>query len=347
MPVPIVAVEIAEPRPDRSPELSAVLLAACNDALRQGTCVLAEERAETSPSASESPVAVARITWSQGRARVEVLASGEPGLEKRARELEFSDTHPPIERWRSVGFVAGTLANPSSQAGLLAEGGAAPDHETAAGGGPTVSEPTSPSSAREGASDSQAPTPIGRERFVAGPRMWVDIGPTTGPGFAESPWRLGGFFSLAYAVRSSFVQASLSYSAPPEDETGLSARWITPGLGAGYSLVDLSMGFSLKVRTELLLENTYVTVSTPDGLNEDSGEHWAGGLRVGGDISWNAVPGIGLFLGADVAAFTGRVHVDVAGTRRATTPALRPSVFGGARLTLPLSGPEKHARVER
>jgi hypothetical protein len=93
-----------------------------------------------------------------------------------------------------------------------------------------------------------------------------------------------------------------------------------------------------------VLENTYATVSTPDGENEDSGEHWAGGLRVGGDVSWNAVPGIGMFLGADVAAFTGPVHVDIAGIRTATTPAVRPSVFGGARLTFPLSGPEKHAR---
>jgi hypothetical protein len=345
MPVPIVAIEIAEPPPDPSRELSAVLLTACSDALRNGRCVLA---GEVSAPPDES-AATARITWSGSRVHVEVSIAEERGNERRARELIFSDSHPSLERWRSVGFVAGTLAD----ARMPQPSTSLDDPDAAAEGGPAAERDLAASPKGPGPLPNAAPPPSDELRVAAGPaltsspRLWIDLGPVTGPGFADGAWRLGGFFALAYAVRSSFVQASVGYSGLPKDESGLSAHWIAPGIGAGHSLFDMQGGLSLKLRLELLLENTSVSVSAPEAPGNDSGSHWAGGLRLGSDLSWNAVPGLGMFLGGDLAVFTGRLHVDVGDDRVATTPALRPTLFGGARLSWPLSDRARRTAVQR
>ena len=340
MPAPAVAVEIAPPAPNRSPELVAALLDACSDAVRRGPCVLARSQRTAAPAnepeAEEEPKIVAVVVWSprRDRASVEVRLVDDADADTRTRDLEFSYADPQLERWRSVGFAVGMLADAVVSEGRSQNRGRSPRRTRQSG--PTTRRPATTAGPDEAAraSDSSKDEEASRSAEPLR-RIWLDAGAATGPGFDTGNWRLGGFARAAYAAGRPFIQASFAYMVRAEDETGLSAQWITVAVGAGHTVLGSTRSLSLQVRGEVLLENVSVSLSAPSAPADDSGHRWLGGLRVGADGSWEAVPSVGLVLGVDLTAVTGAVNVDVAGTRTATVPALRPCLLGGVRIALP------------
>src|SRR5689334_8330716 len=80
------------------------LVDACTQAARETDCHLVRE-------APEGPyAAIAIITWeADDRIRIEVGVRRKEGAEWRSRELTFQPGDVDVERYKSVGFVIGTL----------------------------------------------------------------------------------------------------------------------------------------------------------------------------------------------------------------------------------------------
>lgn len=347
MPVPFVAVELGTPTPDRAAPTVAALIAACSDAAQHGPCALGGD----TPLGDPPPRLQADITWSVDRDRATILVSvaGDRAGGGLARHVVFAPTDPLIERWRSVGFVTGTLANQivdtpitsGSDARAQSPAGTAADRARAGQGpAPTPTDrgtaPTAPapSPGADGSPAETARTPAGspaHERSAVG--AFVEVGPMTGPGLAEGPWRLGGFVRVGYGSGPAFLTAAFSYSIRERDEAGLAARWVTPSIGGGYRLFGAAR-IALHARAEVAVDNSQVSVVTETGA-EDSGNRWLAGLKASCDAIYQPVDDIGLLLGVELAAFPGAVHVNVADARAATVPFLRPALFGGLRVTLP------------
>lgn len=330
-----MTVEVA-PGPERSPAQLTTLLSACNDAARGGQCRLASKKA-----ASDAPAdAVAVVTWNGDWARVEVWRHrGRAGFEPpRARELEFDATNPPLERWRTLGFVAGTLASDTAdeEAARARTAGEAPAEGATLTGGERAPSDSAEARTRHGAPPERS---AGSRTTLrpAGRSLWVDLASGTGPGFDSGPFRLGGLTRVSYVVSRSFVRGSLGYFGQSNGQTGFSARWLSGSLGVGHRPWSSSGGLGLDLRLEAVVQSVRASVSAPQGAGNDSADIWQTGLRVGCDAVWEAVPGFSAFLGVDLAGFVGPVHVTVAEDRVGTLAALGGTVVGGLRLTFPLT----------
>src|SRR5262245_729974 len=107
MPLPIV-IDVGVTDPPR--ELTTVLVEACTRAATEAECHLVRE-------APEGPyAAIAIITWeAEDRVRIEVGLRRETGAEWRSRQISFQSADVDVERYRSVGFVVGTLATSPSE----------------------------------------------------------------------------------------------------------------------------------------------------------------------------------------------------------------------------------------
>src|SRR3954471_23618885 len=104
MPAPIV-VDVGVTEPQR--ELASALVEACTQAAASASteCRLVRD----APSGPYTAIAI--VTWGEGdRAHVEVGLRRAPTSEWRTRELTFQAADADIERYRSVGFVIGSLA---------------------------------------------------------------------------------------------------------------------------------------------------------------------------------------------------------------------------------------------
>jgi hypothetical protein len=298
------------------------MLGACSDAARGARCRLRGEN----PGNRSEPELWAVVTWSGERARVEVWRSrGRVGVDPpRTREIEFDATNPTLERWRTLGFVTGTLASG------LADAGGVPPSASAAESPAPVAPPSPGLAPRSSAASSPAPNPPTRS-------LSVDIGLGTGPGFDSGPFRLGGMSRVSYAVQRSFITGALGYFGQSNGEMGLSARWLAGSLGAGFRPWRSRAGLGLDVRLEAVVQNVRASISAPPAAGNDADDVWQAGLRAGCDGVWEAVPGISVFLGLDLAGFVGPVRVTVAEAHVAKLPALGGSVSGGLRLTFPLN----------
>jgi hypothetical protein len=98
----VIDMGIAEP-----PEvLVASMVEACQKAVGDGECRLVRE-------APQGPYrAIAILTWDgPDKVRIEVGLRREVGTEWRTRALTFQPEDVELERFRSVGFVVGTLAS--------------------------------------------------------------------------------------------------------------------------------------------------------------------------------------------------------------------------------------------
>lgn len=103
----VIDVGLAEPQRD----LLGVMLGACTQAAADSQCYLVSE-------APEGPYrAIAIVTWErEDRVRVEVGVRRSEGGEWRTRQLSFQAGDESLERYRSVGFIVGTLARDAPEA---------------------------------------------------------------------------------------------------------------------------------------------------------------------------------------------------------------------------------------
>jgi hypothetical protein len=166
VPLPQIAVEIVVPdtprpgtsqkkNPVESSELRRALLQACSDTVQVAVCVPADS--------ARHAAALAIVFWKAGRVRIEVGTKDSPGGQTwTSREIEFSSKDAPLERWRSAGYAAGTLAS------LVVKGERARAGSTA----PTAGEET---------------TPHGTETSAAPPAASTSAEPKTEAPLSERP----------------------------------------------------------------------------------------------------------------------------------------------------------------
>jgi hypothetical protein len=233
MPLPVV-IDVGVVDPPR--ELTSVLVEACNRAAAETECHLMRE-------APEGPyAAIAIITWdAEDRVRIEVGLRRETGAEWRSREIAFQKADLDTERYRSVGFVIGTLATST----VDPESG-----ETE----PAPPEPEPPPPAPPPPLVAPKPTPK-PPRAPTRSRGFVGLSGGVGAGLDQGAPRFGGNLRAGFRVipRLSLL-VSAGASLRPRDDQGLLLSWLDAGLGVGYSLGAPS-ATHLELRLEFLAEH--------------------------------------------------------------------------------------------
>ena len=283
------------------------MLQACDEAFLRGGCALADASAVTPP-----PQRSIRIAWSDSEQLAVHLELTIPGQIKpeRVRDLSFLPGDNIIERWRSVGLVAGTLADES----LLFESHSNPPQ-------PPIPPPIHPLS----------PSLPGTPRpHPPRPRQatWLDGAFTTGP--VLSRWQLGGALRGGHALGGAlFTLVGVRYSELPRDSDGLKLRWLTTSVGMGLRTWPAPGWLEADFRLEILSELAQASALDSATGNVDASGRLAPGARIGADVGLKLSDWGQIIVGGDIA-YTGRpievrVHSLTAGTVSPTTGML---IFG-------------------
>ena len=317
MPAPIV-VDVGVAEPQR--ELASALVEACTQAATSAgiDCRLVRD----TPNGPYTAIAI--VTWEEGdRARVEVGLRREPTSEWRTRELTFQSADADIERYRSVGFVIGSLATaarddavpkttpaevtpeakPSPAPEKKPEAKPAPVTAPKAVVVPVVNEPSEPP-----ASPSRPSVP---RRYG-----WVGVVGTVGGGLDRGSARWGGQGWLGVRVLPHVaVIGSGGMSVRPRDDNGVAARFIDGGLGAAL-LLGPKNSLHAALRGQFLLENFKADARTDAGSDQQSRVTAAGRIGVDGVLPLGDV--VDLVLGADMT-FRPWTAVSVGGHHQGAT----------------------------
>jgi hypothetical protein len=265
MPAPIVVdVGIADPQH----ELASALIDACSQAAAgAGTdCRLVRD----APNGPYSAIAI--VTWEEGdRARVEVGLRREPTSEWRTRELTFQAADAEIERYRSVGFVIGTVATAAHD-----EATAAPREKEAPPPSPAPVLVPPPVEVSHPAAKAQ-PAPSAPPRRYG----WLGIVGTIGGGLDHGGPRYGGQLWLGVRVVPHLAAlVSGGASVRPRDASGLSARWLDGAVGLGVS-AGAASSLHADLRAQCLVEDFVADVKSDLGAERDS--RVTLGARLGAD----------------------------------------------------------------
>lgn len=312
VPLPFVSVDVSAVG-GGSPDAVAALIEACDLAFSRGTC----GTRDNAPGSREPDRRVS-IEWAdadQLSAHVELRVDANAAPE-RTRDLEFQRDDSLIERWRSAGYVAGTLADESL----------------------TAAEPPKPSPAP---ASPVSPAPR-RARFVPQPPRalvpapptlpptWVDLQAIAGP--TLSGLRIGALVRGGYTITAP-VFATFSFRYSFRDANGVELSWIVPSIGAGVRTSPVPDRLDLDLRLELIGEAARASASDPQTGRVDADHRWAIGFIAGGDVGWRFAPWGEVTLGGDVAV-TGRpIELRVQGRDRGTVSAESASLLAGFRLT--------------
>lgn len=291
-----------------TPDALAALVEACNQAFSRGTCSLGEAHAQ-----AVAPDRTVVVEWSDERTvRVRLVRShGE--TEDAARDLEFQPSDSLVERWRSVGYVAGTLADES----LAAQARITPH-------APNPPAKTSPSPK----SERTAPPPNSPARAL--PHTWIDADFGAGP--ALRVWRLGGLLRGGHLLAGPwFVTLATRYSRQSVRVAAvpLTLQWFTPSIGMGWR--ENLPPLELNLRSEGFYELT--RASAREDQNNASARRSALGVLLGLDLvlqfsDWGA-----LTLGGELA-YTGRpIDVRIHDATGGTLSSVGGSVLAGFRTT--------------
>jgi hypothetical protein len=331
MAAPIV-VDVGVAEPPR--ELASALIDACTQAATNAgvDCRLVRD------AANGPYTAIAIVTWEEGdRARVEVGLRREPTSEWRTRELSFQAADAEVERYRSVGFVIGSLAT-------AARDDAVPKAVTKPEPKPEANPEPKPEKAPE-----PPPPPVTAPKAVAVPVVnepvetpaphatsprkygWIGVVGTVGGGLDRGSARWGGQGWLGVRVLPHLAAiASGGVSVRPRDAQGFLARWIDGGLGLALMLGPKD-GLHADVRGQLIFEDFTADVVSDAGTAQQS--HFTMGGRAGAD---GVVP-LGDFadfvLGADMT-FRPWTAVHVGGQNQGATRSAELGASAGLRFEL-------------
>lgn len=329
-----VAVEIAPV--DAPREQVAVLLAACTRAKRGSECVLASEV----PNDSASAVAI--VTWQgSSRALVEVGLRREGRAEWRTRTLEFQlGKDEPLERWRAVGLVVGTLANEeleqkaerSAQDVPSADPGK-PATKPAPAEPPKPREPDTDDASDESESESERESderePGAVPRYLGPVRARLDLGAAAGP--ALDALRFGGLVRAELRLPDPIrVQLTSRYLERPSSANALRAQWITVslGLGVGFGGERTEVSFAVDGRGE------YFGARAERGSEAEARTRWLSGMGFGVTGAWLPSSTLGFFVGADAAVMFGSTEVRVEDRTLGNDGELRYGAEAGVRFRL-------------
>jgi hypothetical protein len=294
MPAPIV-VDVGTPDPQR--DLASALIDACTQA---AASISAECRlVRDAPSGPYAAIAI--VTWEEGdRARVEVGIRRDPVSEWRTRELTFQSADAAIERYRSVGFVIGSLttaARDDAAASVKPEPPPPPE--------PPPAPPPQPKPAPEPKpAPVEAPSPSGHG--------WVGINGMVGGGLDRGPARYGAALGVGVRlVPHLSVVLTGGASTRGRDELGLLPTWLDAGIGLSVT-VGPPRTFHVDLRALVVAERFSVDVKHGERSDERS----------------RTTPG-GLF-GVDAVIPLATVFDLVVGGEATTRPATRLHVIGTA-----------------
>ncbi|MFZ5890298.1 MAG: hypothetical protein ACOY0T_04445 [Myxococcota bacterium] len=316
-----IAVEIAPP--DAQREQVTALLSACSHVIADAECVLAAE----APQGGATAVAI--VTWQgeeQAFVEVGMRRNGRP--EWRSRNVKFAADDEPIERWRTLGFVVGTLARSE----LAAE----PEPPE-----PTPTNERSPGSSPQPANvpSSQPPARATRNPPKNHPaRAAIDIGAEVGPAL-ESGWRTGALLRTRWPFQDP-LRVVVSFKYLQQNDATPDARWFTGGTGLawvyGNARAEISAAAEARVEYFEAKYSQYYggASSTSSGRNS----RWLAGLGTNATAAWMPMPALGLYVSADAAWMFGytRIHVTKPGLSEQviTDEPLRFGIGGGVRLRL-------------
>jgi hypothetical protein len=227
-------------------EYAPAMVAACSDALAEGSCALAASLPE-----STQPEAVALVLW-QGEGFLQVTVRvGRGGGQWTARALTFSERDSISERWTTVGLTVATLVGETRALDTKASGRAATTPPAVAATGESAA-PLSHPAPTVGPSPAERPPPA-----TAEPKLWRgSLGLLTGPGWDTGGWQFGGWLSLGFRLPATpvLIHALGSYAlsnGPSVEGAELSSRFTTVGIGAGLTgsiaAIDVAGSAALEV----------------------------------------------------------------------------------------------------
>jgi hypothetical protein len=286
------------------------MVEACAKAVGDGDCHLVRD-------APQGPYrAIAILTWEGvDKVRIEVGLRRDDGTEWRTRSLSFQPEDAELERFRSVGFVVGTLATeeppPAPPPTIEAPAPVAP---------PPKPEPPPPPLPK--------PTPSPSVRPVSS----IGLVGTMGGALDEGAPRYGGALRGRFGISSWIgVSTSVGGSVRPRDQHELMLRFLDAGVGLGFILSPpRPIGWELDVQA--VIESFYATA---EGSGEsDSANRVLPAARVELDLVWSVVPKLQLLVGGNVFARPASTTVMVAGEAVGTTGILEVGISAGARFEL-------------
>lgn len=308
-----VAVEVAPANQPR--EQIAALLAACSRAVGEAECVLAAD----APDGGTQAVAI--VTWqSDGRATVEVGLRREGKPEWRSRNVSFLASDEPVERWRAVGFVVGTLARGEAPA----QPGVEPEAEKPEQKAPAVAPKPHPDEV------AVAVAPRLEKKAGHAARAAIELGAVMGPGL--DGLRTGAVLRTRWPLydhlRSLFA---IKYVERPRDGSGLRGQWLT--LAGGVAGVLGSDRSELSASLDARAEYFRASAEADDGRN-GAESRWLPGFALGVGGAWTPAPPFGLYFGAEGAWMLSSTSIRLSSQPHAEDRALRVAVDGGIRLRL-------------
>jgi hypothetical protein len=292
-----------------------VLVDACTQAAADTECHLVRD-------APQGPyAAIAIVTWEVGdRIRIEVGVRRAEGAEWRSRELTFQPGDVEVERYKSVGFVIGTLAT-AEDADNARRPAEAPSREAPLPVEPPLKPlepaPSEPLKARSG------PTPL---------KGWVSVSAVAARAVSEGAPRLGGSLRVGVRLVSSLsVMVSAGASSRPRDERGLLLSWLDTGIGLGVALGSPSSS-RVELRLDALLER--LSAEARSSSDVDAAGRTQPAARLGADVVWQLTTPFALVLGAEGLVRPSGTRFRVGGVDAGSVGVLEVGGALGARLDL-------------
>lgn len=309
----IVVIEL--PAEDVAKPVAAELVAACSQAHPDGECVLGSSKDEGLH---------AFVVWEgteHQRAFLWVEAPGPNGRAAR-RRVEFVESDKPEQRWRSVGFVIGSLAvdleAPREAPAVAKE---RPALDPAFSVPATKSEPFLERTAQE-----KPEVAFGGFGFQAG--GFAGWEPTAGN--ARAGAQLDVLHGLGTEIL--FVQAGFRYAAGLGDasETGLSFYSGSAGIGVRGAL---DPHVAIEATVDLVIERLEMTAFDGDAPHGETGRTLAGG-RLGIDLTAGG-PLVAFVGGLEASAVGGTTQIEVGGRPVTTVSPFVLGLAAGVRVIIP------------
>lgn len=317
MPLPFVTIDVSATNTG-TPDALAALVEACDQAFSLGTCrLLPNEPGDAAPDRAVT------IQWSGADAlgaHVELRATPTAPAEL-TRDLTFQPSDGMVERWRSVGYVAGTLADES----LASRQGTRERSKPAPAPAPARARSPRPAAPRAIATPPAAPTL---------PRTWIDAQASASR--VLNGWRIGGTVRAGHAIEGPlFGVLGTRYSAGSRDVRGvpLELQWLTPSIGVGWRASPDARHFDFGVRLEVTYELTTASARDARTGTTDSARRWAVGAIAGVDAGWRFSEWGELTLGGDTAVTARRIELRIEDQPAGTLPALEARLSAGFRVT--------------
>jgi hypothetical protein len=296
-------VVLVAPAASETPGGESALADACSAALSDGVCVFVP------PLGEHTKVAEVAVELGDNEAGITVRGPGGEAV----RRIRFAQGDETIERLRSTGLIAGTLAEGLRRAP------------------PQVEPPRKPAPV-EPAPPVRAPGVV-----KAPPTFWLDLAAVAGPALDDGSWKGGPSLRASYTIAglpiSGLVSARYGYRRP--DEAELSVHGFSGSVGLGGQLLLLDERLWLHARVELVGELIAAFASDPFTGREDQASRWLGGGRAGADVAWMPHRNVGPYAGFDLTWLQSGTRVSIRddATGRAPPYELGPSL--GVRLAIP------------